>query len=316
VARDLDVLCFGEALVDLLPEARGPLEASRRFEVCAGGAPANVATGLARLGLRVGFRGVVGDDPFGRLLARRLGEEGVTCAFRFAPERPTGLWFISLDARGERSFFSPNARFSADKLLAPADVDRALLARARWLHCGSSAHILAEGRAALRSAVAAARELGTLVSFDPNVRLHLWDDLAPLRALVADVLPRCDLAKVSEDEAELCTGVADPERAAERLVEMGVGLACVTRGDRGALVRRGAEVVRVPAERVEVVDTTGAGDGFVAGLLAALARWPSPAEVPGAELERAVAFACRVAARVVGRVGAVAGLPRAGEILD
>jgi fructokinase len=90
----------------------------------------------------------------------------------------------------------------------------------------------------------------------------------------------------------------------------------VTRGDRGALVRRGAEVVRVPAERVEVVDTTGAGDGFVAGLLAALARWPSPAEVPVAELERAVAFACRVAARVVGCVGAVAGLPRAGEISD
>jgi fructokinase len=314
--RDLDVLCFGEALVDLLPEARGGLEESGRFEVCAGGAPANVATGLARLGLRVGFRGVVGDDPFGRLLARRLGEEGVTCAFRFAPERPTGLWFVALDAGGERTFFSPNARFSADKLLAPADVDRALLARARWLHCGSSAHVLPEGRAALRAAVAAAHELGTLVSFDPNVRLHLWDDVAPLRALVAEVLPRCDVAKVSDDEAELCTGAADPERAAERLVEMGVGLACVTLGERGALVRRGVDVVRVPAERVEVVDTTGAGDAFVAGLLAALARWPSPAEVPAPELERAAAFACRVAARVVTRFGAVAGLPRAGEILD
>jgi fructokinase len=161
--------------------------------------------------------------------------------------------------------------------------------------------------------VAAARELGTLVSFDPNVRLHLWDDVAPLRALVADVLPCCDLAKVSDDEAELCTGTADPERAAARLVEMGVGLACVTLGERGAILRRGDDVVRVPAERVEVVDTTGAGDAFVAGLLASLTRWPSMS-VP--ELERAAAFACRVAARVVERVGAVAGLPRAGEILD
>ena len=310
---DLDVLCLGEALVDLLPDRRGRLEDCDRFEVCSGGAPANVATGLARLGVRVGFRGVVGDDPFGRLLARRLGEEGVTCAFRFAPERPTGLWFVALDARGERTFFSPNARFSADKLVAPADVDRALLARARWLHCGSSAHLTSEGRAALRAAVTAARELGTLVSFDPNVRLHLWDDVAPLRALVADVLPCCDLAKVSDDEAELCTGTADPERAAARLVELGVGLACVTLGERGALLRRGDDVVRVPAERVEVVDTTGAGDAFVAGLLAALARWPS---MSAPELERAAAFACRVAARVVERVGAVAGLPRAGEILD
>jgi fructokinase len=312
--RDLGILCFGEALVDLLPDARGRLEDCRRFEVCAGGAPANVATGLARLGLAVGFRGVVGDDAFGRLLARRLGEEGVECVFRFARERPTGMWFVALDARGERSFFSPNARFSADKLLAPADVERAHFVRARWLHTGSSAHVLPEGQAALRAAATAARELGTLVSFDPNVRLHLWDDVAPLRALCADVLPSCALAKVSDDEAELCTGVADPERAAARLVEMGVGLACVTLGERGALLRRGRDVVRVPAEQVEVVDTTGAGDAFVAGLLAALARWPSPAEVPASDLERAAAFACRVAARVVGRVGAVAGLPRAGEI--
>jgi fructokinase len=187
--RDLDVLCLGEALVDLLPERSGGLGACGRFEPCAGGAPANVATGLARLGLRVAFRGVVGDDPFGRFLAARLAAEGIECAFRHTRERPTGMWFVALDARGERSFFSPNARFSADKLFAPADVDRSLLARARWLHAGTSAHVLPEGRAALRAAVAAARELGVLVSFDPNVRLHLWDDLAPLRRLCEDVLP-------------------------------------------------------------------------------------------------------------------------------
>lgn len=312
--RDLDVLCLGEALVDLLPDTRGALESCDRFEVCPGGAPANVATGLARLGLAVGFRGVVGDDPFGRLLARRLGAEGVRCTLRFAPERPTGMWFVAIDAAGERSFFSPNARFSADKLVAPGDVDRALLARARWLHAGSSAHVLAEGQAALRAAVAAARELGVLVSFDPNVRRHLWDDLGPLRALCADVLPRCALAKVADDEAELCTGEADPERAAARLVEMGVGIACLTLGARGALVRRGGDVLRIPAERVEVVDTTGAGDAFVAGLLSAIARRGDPAALSAGELERAAAFACRVAARVVSRVGAVAGLPRRGEI--
>lgn len=313
---ELDVLCLGEALVDFLPVSRGALEDCDRFEVCAGGAPANVATGLARLGLRVAFRGVVGDDPFGRLLARKLSGEGVACTFRFAPERPTGLWFVALDARGERTFFSPNARFSADKLVAAADVDRALLGRARWLHVGSSAHVLPEGRAALRAAVAAARELGVLVSFDPNVRLHLWDDVAPLRRLCADVLPGCALAKVADDETELCTGERDPERAAARLVEMGVGIACVTLGARGALVRRGGDVIRVPAEPVEVVDTTGAGDGFVAGFLSAVARRGAPAGIPREDLERAATFACRVAGRVVGRVGAVAGLPRAGEISD
>ncbi len=311
---DLDVLVLGEALVDLLPDRRGRLEDSERFEVCSGGAPANVATGLARLGLRVAFRGVVGDDPFGRLLAHRLEREGIECALRFTRDRPTGMWFVALDERGERDFFSPNGRFSADKLVAPADVDRALLSRARWLHVGSSAHVLPAAQDALREAVAAARGAGVRVSFDPNVRRHLWDDLAPLRRLCADVLPSCDVAKVAADEAELCTGERDPERAAARLHEMGVALACVTLAHEGALVRRGADVLHVPAERVEVVDTTGAGDGFVAGLLSVLARAGRVASLPRAELERAVRVANRVAARVVGRVGAVAGLPRAGEI--
>jgi fructokinase len=95
---------------------------------------------------------------------------------------------------------------------------------------------------------------------------------------------------------------------------MGVEIACVTLGRAGALVRRGADVLRVPAEEVEVVDTTGAGDAFVSGLLAALARAGPPRGIAAADLARAVRFANRVAARVVARVGAVAGLPRAGEI--
>lgn len=312
--RELDVLCLGEALVDLLPGRRGRLEDCDRFEVCPGGAPSNVATGLARLGARVGFRGVVGDDPFGRLLARKLGEEGVRCELRFAGERPTGMWFVALDERGDRSFFSPNARFSADKLVAPSDVDRSLLLRARWLHVGSSAHVLPEGRAALREAVAAARGTGTLVSFDPNVRLHLWEDVTILRRLCEDVLPGCALAKVSAEEAEVCTGEADPERALARLAELGVALACITLGEEGALVRHRDEVLRVPAERVDVVDATGAGDAFVAGLLFALRGAPSMTALSSAQIERSVRFANRVAARCVSEVGAVAGLPRAGEI--
>jgi fructokinase len=310
----LDVLCLGEALVDLLPDRRGRLEDCERFEVCAGGAPANVATGLARLGVGVAFRGVVGDDPFGRLLARKLADEGVEVALRFTPEGPTGMWFVALDERGDRSFFSPNARRSADKLLSPADVDRALLARARILHVGSSSHVLPAAQDALREAVRAARALGVRISFDPNVRLPLWDDLAPLRALCAEVLPACDVVKLAADEAELCTGEREPARAAARLVEMGVRLACITLAEEGALVRRGADVLHAPGERVEVVDTTGAGDAFVAGLLSVLARAAPVEALPFGEIERAVRFANRVAARAVTRVGAVAGLPRAGEI--
>ena len=101
--RRLDVLCLGEALVDLLPDRRGRLRDCDAFVVHSGGAPANVAVGLARLGRRTGFCGVLGDDEFGRLLERKLSAEGIACDFRFIKEAPTGMWFIALDATGNRS---------------------------------------------------------------------------------------------------------------------------------------------------------------------------------------------------------------------
>ena len=129
--RDLDVLCLGEALVDFLPERRGRLRDMDRFEVHSGGAPANVATGLARQGLSVAFAGVVGEDEFGHLLSRRLSDEGVACSLRFTDTAPTGLWFVALDAQGDRSFFNPIKAAGADKQIARSDIDDRLLERAR-----------------------------------------------------------------------------------------------------------------------------------------------------------------------------------------
>ena len=124
------------------------------------------------------------------------------------------------------------------------------------------------------------------------------------------------MVKLSDDETEQCLGEREPERALAKLTGLGVSLACVTLGARGAIARRGAEVFRVPAPAVEVVDTTGAGDGFVAGLLSRLAA-PGAAAVetmPAAELEAALRFACAVGSRVCTALGAVAALPRAGEV--
>jgi fructokinase len=129
------------------------------------------------------------------------------------------------------------------------------------------------------------------------------------------VIPGCDLVKVSAEEAELCTGEADPARAAAALVDRGVGLAAVTLGEAGALLRRGEVVVRVPAEPAEVVDTTGAGDAFVAGLLTAIVRAGPPEDLGPEALARAGRLGARVAAGVVARPGAVAGLPPRGALL-
>ena len=296
----ISAVCFGEALVDLLPDRRGRIRDCERFEVHSGGAPANVAVGLARLGVRTAFVGVVGEDEFGHLLARKLTAEGIDARLRFTPAARTGLWFIALDDRGDRTFFAPTGADSADKLLDDGDFAR--VPDARIFHCGSSAHVRPGAGDVLRRAVRAAKERGMTVSFDPNVRAHLWRDLADLTALCRDVLPFCDIVKLSEEELAPCLGLTDPAQALHALHALGVKLACVTLGERGAMARRGNERAQVPAPAVTVVDTTGAGDGFVAGLLAR-----DPLLAP---LEPALAFACSVGSAVCTRLGAVAGLPR------
>jgi len=300
----IDAVCFGEALVDLLPDRRGALRDASRFEVHSGGAPANVAVGLARLGLRTAFVGVVGEDEFGHLLARKLRDEGIDARLRHSPKALTGLWFVALDENGDRSFFAPTGAASADKLIALEDLDR--IPDARIFHCGSSAHVLPEAGEVLRAAVKHAKQRGMTVSFDPNVRAHLWKDLRDLRALCRDVLPLCDIVKLAEEELLPCLGVSDPSEALHALHTLGVKLACVTQGERGVLARRGSEVLQVPAPKVEGVDTTGAGDGFVAGLLAS-----DPLQ---GDLHQALRTACAVGSRVCTRLGAVAGLPRRADL--
>ncbi len=299
----LDAVCFGEALVDLLPDRRGQLRACEQFAAHSGGAPANVAVGLSRLGLRTAFVGVVGDDEFGHLLRRKLEEARVRAELRFCVDAKTGVWFVALDEKGERSFFTPTGAHSADKLIEESDVAR--VPQARIFHCGSSSHIRPAGQRALRAAARSARQRGMMVSFDPNVRTHLWSDLRELRALCDDVLPLCDVVKLSEDELETCLGVRDPVAALDHLASLGVRLACVTLGARGAVARREGATVEAPAPAVEVVDTTGAGDGFVAALLAS--------DPLHADLARTLRFACAVGSRVCTRLGAVAGLPTLEE---
>jgi fructokinase len=313
----IDVLCLGEALVDLLPDRRGRLRECEGFTAHSGGAPANVAVGVARLGGRVAMSGVLGDDEFGHLLLRKLAAEGIDCRFRMAPKAPTGIWFVSVDDQGNRSFFSPTGGASADKRLGLIDVLKAPIAKSRWLHTGTSCHLLPEAQEALVRALRTARTAGVRTSHDPNVRLHLWRDAEAVRALCERVFPLCDLVKLSDEESETCLGEADPERALARLVEeFGVRLACVTLGSRGAIARRGTERFQVAAPQVAVVDTTGAGDGFVAGLLSQLTAPGAPTleDFPAARLEAALRFACAVGSRVCTQLGAVGGLPRAAEI--
>jgi fructokinase len=315
----LDVVCFGETLVDFLPSAPGQrVRDVPAWHPCTGGSPANVAVGLARLGMRPAMLGVVGSDEFGHFLRERLASEGVDVShLRQTDEARTGLVFISLDARGERSFTYFRTR-SAEFLLGAADVDPGFLLRAKAVHCGSNSLHHQEAREATVRMLELARGAGRIVSCDPNLRLHAWADPSELKGQLARMLPLCTVVKLSEEEIGFATGTDVPDEALARLAALGVMLPVVTLGERGAVLLWKGERIHVPAPRVTVLDTTGAGDGFVAALLHGLVRWYGDARtLSGASREELTAlttFACDVGARVVQRFGAVEGLPRAEEL--
>ena len=314
-AGELDVLSFGEVIVDFFPEEKGiPLRSAERFTRHLGGAPANVAVGLARLGVRSGLMSLVGADEFGAFLVDGLAREGVdTRGVGTHRTARTGITFVAVGPRGERSFLF--YRFpSADLLVADHDVDPALVARARVLHCGSSTLSREPARTATFKALAAARAAGRVVSCDPNLRMHIWPDPSEGQAQLRAALAFTDIVKMSDDELPPVVGTADVEAGARALRELGVSLAIVTLGERGCYYdAAGAGTGWVRGLRVDVVDTTGAGDGFVAGLLTALMpairRGVRPAELDRPTVEAACALANRVAARVVTRFGATAALP-------
>ncbi len=315
----LDVVCVGEALVDFLPAEPGRrVRDVGAWSPCVGGSLANVSVGVARLGARSAYVGVLGEDEFGHFLRERLVAEGVDVSrVRQTAEAKTGLVFVSLDERGERSF-SFYRTLSAERLLSERDVEPAFLGRSRVVHCGTNSLLLPEARAAMLHTVESSRAADRIVSCDPNLRLHAWDEPEVLRALLRRILPRCTVVKLSEEEVAFATGREVPEDALRHLAEAGVLLPLVTLGGAGAIFLWKGELVRVPAPRARVVDTTGAGDGFVAGLLYGLTRrYESATALAGAsreELEALATFACAVGSRVVERIGAVTGLPRLPEV--
>lgn len=307
-APGLDVLVIGEALVDFVPLHRGPLRDTQGFELHSGGAPANVAIGVCRLGGRAGLVSVVGDDEFGAFLLASLRREGVdTRSVHCIEGVQTGLCFITLDRDGERSFLhrggDPAAKLSAKH------VEPEVAADARIVKFSSGPLRTAAGVQAVERMIQASRGF---VAIDPGGCPEHWASPVVVAGRVRALLPRCDIIKCAESEARDLTGLDDPARAAAALVDRGCGLAVVTLGADGALFARRDDAGRVEAPRVEVVDTTGAGDAFMAALMFRLARdGVAPAEMERGRLIDHLRFACEVGARAVTRRGAIAGLPSA-----
>lgn len=317
--RALDAVSFGEAIVDFFPDQVGKaLSEIERFHRHLGGAPTNVAVGLSRLGARAALMTLVGNDEFGRFIRQQLEREGVdTRGVGTHRTARTGITFVSIGERGERSFQFYRER-CADMMVAPVDVDADLIGDARIFHFGSSTLAREPSRAATLAALADAREAGCVVSCDPNFRPHVWDHPAQAQGLIRQTLADCDVVKMSDDEVAPLLGVIAPEAAARALRDLGVKLAVITLGARGCYFDAPGGAGYLPGEKVDVIDTTGAGDGFWAALLvgvaAALRAGRSIEDLPRPELERALAFANRVGARTVTRIGAAEAIPALAEV--
>jgi len=318
----LEAICMGEALIDFVALESGiKLSEAAEFKRAPGGAPANVAAALAKLGFDAAFLGQVGDDPFGRFLEQTLADAGVnTSLMAFSADTRTGLAFVSLTAEGVPDFiFFRNP--SADITFRPEQLDLEVLSACQVFHFGSITLIEEPVRSTTLAALQRAVECGALISYDPNLRPALWSDLDRAREVMQSVLPDVDILKVSEEELHFLTGEKDLAQGAQLLLDQGPAVVLVTLGVEGsrayALDDRQAYA---PACKVAVVDTTGCGDAFVAGSLRFLMKERGCLDrdalfaLRTADWEQCLLFANAVAGLTARERGAINALPRLADV--
>lgn len=264
----VDVTTLGEVLIDFT-EAGTSDGGMSLFERNPGGAPANVLVALEHLGYSTAFLGKVGTDMHGEFLRGVLEGEGIDCTGLIAdPDFFTTLAFVALAPTGERTF-SFARKPGADTQISPDDLAYDVIADSKVFHVGSLSLTDEPARSATHVALSFARDHGCALSYDPNYRANLWPSAEAAAEQMRSIVSLMDLMKVSDEECELMTGHADPAEAATVLLAQGPKVVAVTLGGSGALVACADGIREVPGFPADVVDTTGAGDSFWGGFLAA-----------------------------------------------
>ena len=256
----------GDAVVDLIPDGEN------HYLKCAGGAPANVAVGVSRLGVEAGFIGRVGNDPLGKFMREVLQAENVSVENMILDDNHrTSTVVVGLD-NGERSFtFMVNP--SADQFLEVGDLPE--FSKGDFLHCCSIALINDPSRSTTIEAICRVKQAGGYVSFDPNLRESLWKSLDEMKSVVNSVVSMADILKFSEEELTLLTDTETLEQATQAITaQYPEKLIIITLGKDGAIYHFKGKSQIVAGKALKPVDTTGAGDAFVSGLLAGLANTP------------------------------------------
>ena len=306
----MDVITLGEAMTMFVAETPGPLEGVMRFTKRTAGAETNVAIGLARLDFKVGWQSRLGNDSMARFLLDAIGGEGVDCSHVtcLADER-TGFLFKGRVDDGSDPPIEYHRKGSAASHLGPDDIDAAWIASARHLHVsGVFAAVSASTLAATRKAMAAARAAGRTIGFDPNLRPTLWPSREAMREAINTLAAESDWVLPGIEEGRLLTGLATPEAVARFYRERGAKCVVVKLGPDGAYyddvdAGRGHVAVFPVAQ---VIDTVGAGDGFMVGVTSAL--------LEGLPLDAAARRGAWIGARAVQVRGDTEGLPTRAQL--
>lgn len=295
----------GDAVVDLIPDG------GNRYLKCPGGAPANVAVAIARLGGTADFFGRAGHDPMGLFMKKELKNENVgTSHFHLDIAHRTSTVVVDLDDHGERSF-TFMVKPSADQFLQLSDIPS--FNTGEWLHVCSIALANEPSRSTTLQAMRQLKAIGGFVSFDPNLREEVWEEPADIIPVIHQALALADVVKFSEEELTFLTHTSSIEKGLEALSDLSIPLILVTLGAKGTLVYRENISTIIPSIRVNVVDTTGAGDAFVGGVLARLSQdtdWQH-----NSVIEEAVQWGNRCGGLATTKKGAMTALPTRQELL-
>jgi len=294
----MNIWTLGDAVVDLLPLS------DMQYQACAGGAPFNVAVGTARLNCQSGFIGRVGDDDFGHFLKKTLCSEGVSVqSMQVAPHHRTSIVLVSLNDHGERGFtFLTNP--SADQFLTPESLPDL---SAGILHFCSLALVAEACRNTLVTAIRKIKQSDGLLSFDVNLREQMWNDKQEMRDVVHHFARQVDILKLSEEEWYWLADTHDFSLALDFLKTLPASLKVVTYGAQGAMILCDDMAIHFNGYLVDSVDTTGAGDAFLTGLLAYVANTGMPQNLD--QIKDAMTQASACGALATTQNGALTALP-------
>ena len=316
--NQFDVVALGELLIDFTQNGTS-VQGNKLFEACPGGAPCNVLAMLRKLGKSCAFVGKVGNDMFGKLLKDVITEAGINAdALVMDDKIPTTLAFVQTFANGDRDF-SFYRKPGADMMLTADELPLDTIANARIFHFGTLSMTHEGVRKATEKAVATAKESGTLISFDPNLRPPLWENLEDAKQAIAWGLSQCDILKIADNELEFMTGETDFYKGAAILHREypNIRILNVTAGADGSYSFYGEDApVFVPSCKLGgVIETTGAGDTFCASVLNFVLE-NGAACLTEQDRENMLRFANTAAYIVTTRKGAIRAMPEKEQVLE